>query len=221
MYYLPEFLLTMVHKYHNTCFSYIRGYMGMLGEEHLRKIVELTCFLMAEQEIVTNPYISANYVELLFMFLYDNKAGIMGEIFRSSPVAVNNLTFGLIQFYCNIALTGRSNQFYEKFKYRYYANKIFTTLWASEVYRNELTKYFHTPTFERFLNMVMTDTSYCIEEIDENYDQYKELEAKKAERPLTPEEMKNEDMVQRIICSTLNQATSNLKLMRDLSVWSP
>ena len=81
--------------------------------------------------MVTNPYIAAEYVELIFLFLHDNKAGIMNEIFRRSEVATRNLTFGLIQFYCNIALTGRSNQFYEKFKYRYYANKIFTTLWLN------------------------------------------------------------------------------------------
>lgn len=94
------------------------------------KILETTCFLLSDQEIVTNPYIAANYVELLFMFLHDSKAGIMYEVFKSSTVALSNLTLGLIRFYCSIAITGRSNQFYEKFKYRYEANKIFTSLWT-------------------------------------------------------------------------------------------
>lgn len=69
----------------------------------------------------------------------------------------------MIKFYCSIALTGRSHQFYEKFKYRFFANKIFSTLWTLEDYRKDLKNYFHTPLFEKFLNMVLTDTTYCFD----------------------------------------------------------
>lgn len=86
--------------------------------------------MLSEQDMVSNPYVAANYVELLFLFLHDNKAGLIHEVFADNRVALKNLTHGLIQFYCSIAITGRSNQFYEKFKYRFYANKIFTSLWA-------------------------------------------------------------------------------------------
>jgi hypothetical protein len=219
--YLPELLLTIVCKYHSTNFSYKQGYLPVLGRDHLEKVLNLICFLLSEQEIVSNPYVAASYVELLFLFLHDNKAGLMHEVFKNNPVALKNLTYGLIRFYCSIAITGRSNQFYEKFKYRFYANKIFTTLWAHEGYRKNLKNYFNTPLFEKFLNMVMTDTTYCFDETNENYEKFKQLEAKKAEGPLSQEDLKNEEMVERIIGSTLSQSSSNLKLMRDLSVWSP
>lgn len=220
-YYLPELLLTAVSKYHTTNFTYKQGYLTIMGEEHINHILQLTCFLLAEQDIVTNPYIAASYVELIFYFLHDNKASLLHEALRSNRVALRNLTFGLIRFYCVIAITGRSNQFYEKFKYRFYANKIFTTLWTHEIYRQELKNYFHNPLFEKFLNMVLTDTTYCFDETNENYEKYKQLEAKKAQGPLSPEDLKNEEMVERVIGSTLSQSTSNLKLIRDLSVWSP
>lgn len=77
IHFLPELLLTLVSKYHVTLFSIKQYYLGLIGEQHIRQILELTCFLLSEQEIVTNPYISAGYVEMLFSFLHDPKPGII------------------------------------------------------------------------------------------------------------------------------------------------
>ena len=88
----------------------------------------------------------------------------MYDVFRTNLVAHHNLTFSLIRFYCDIAVTGSSNQFYEKFRYRFYVNKIFTSLWQHEVYRNNLKAYFKTEVFERFLNMAIGDTTFCFDE---------------------------------------------------------
>lgn len=60
-----------------------------------------------------------------------------------------------------------------------------------EVYRKNLKSYFHKPVFEKFLNMVMTDTTYCFDESNQNYEKYQALETKKQQGPLSPEEMKN------------------------------
>ena len=77
-----------------------------------------------------------------------------------------NLTFGLIRFYFGIANTGRSNQLYEKFKYRQMANKIFTTLWIYEVFREDLKLYFKDRMFEHFIYNMLTDTNYAFDEIN-------------------------------------------------------
>ena len=67
----------------------------------------------------------------------------------------------------------------------------------------------------------MTDTTYCFDETNENYGKYKDLEAKKQQGPLSEEDKKNEQQISMVINSTLDQSTSNLKLMRELSAWSP
>jgi hypothetical protein len=54
----------------------------------------------------------------------------MYQVFKNNYVAHYNLTNGLIHFYCDIAVTGSSHAFYQKFKYRFYVNKIFSSLWA-------------------------------------------------------------------------------------------
>jgi len=134
---------------------------------------------------------AGNFVELLFFFLHETKTGIMYQVFKTNELAQVNLTNGLIRFYCDIAVTGSSHQFYSKFKYRFYVNKIFTSLWAHEVYRKNLTEYFELAVFEKFLNMVMTDTTYCFDETNENYSKYKELEEKKENGQLSEEDKKN------------------------------
>lgn len=144
-------------------FTIKQNYLESIGNEHIGQILELSCFLLSEQEIVTNPYISAGYVEMIYMLLHDHKAGIVHEQMRASQIVVDNFTFGLIRFYCGIANTGRSNQFYEKFKYRQCANKIFTTLWNYEVFRKNLKLYFENPLFEKFINNILTDTNYCFD----------------------------------------------------------
>ena len=87
----------------------------------------------------------------------------MYDVFKSNTVCHKNLTLALMKFYCDIAVTGSSHQFYEKFKYRQYVNRIFMALWAHEVYRENLKSYFKSEVFERFLNMVMGDATYCFD----------------------------------------------------------
>lgn len=59
----------------------------------------------------------------------------MYDAFKTNAVCHRNLTYVLMKFYCDIAVTGSSHQFYEKFTYRQYVNRIFMGLWAHEVYR--------------------------------------------------------------------------------------
>lgn len=49
-----------------------------------------------------------------------------------------------MRFYSDIAVAGAANQFYEKFKYRQFVNKIFTSVWAFEAYRDNMKSYFKT-----------------------------------------------------------------------------
>jgi hypothetical protein len=43
-------------------FSIKQNYLTTIGPEHMKQILELTCFLLSEQDIVTNPYIAAGFV---------------------------------------------------------------------------------------------------------------------------------------------------------------
>ena len=96
------------------------------------------CLLLAENEISSNPYLCANYIEMIFYFLHLNKSSIVSEQLKNNQIALTNITPGLVKFYSDIAFTGSSHQFYSKYKYRLCVNKILMTLWKHEVYRRHL-----------------------------------------------------------------------------------
>ena len=110
--YLPEHFLESIYKYHINNFKIKPNYLQLLGEDHIREIVRITCLILSEEDIISNPYLGANYVELIFFFLLESKTGIMAEVFRNDVIPQKNLTLSLIKFYCDIAVTGSSNAFY-------------------------------------------------------------------------------------------------------------
>jgi hypothetical protein len=185
IYFLPAHFLDSIYKFHVGTFRFKENYLALVGEKHVNELLNLTCLILSDENIISNPYIGANFLELIFYFLYESKTGIMYQVLKTNTVCLNNLTFELMKFYCDIAVTGSSHQFYEKFKYRQFANRIFMALWVHEPHREKLKSYFNTPVFERFLNMVITDTTYCFDETNEKYGPYKELEGKGEQRKLT------------------------------------
>lgn len=217
---LPEFLLNDIFEYHQFFCRTKENYLLVVGREHLHSIVQTTCILLSEDGPSSNPYVCANYIELLFYFIMIKK-DLISEVLRENEVATENITVGLVKFYSDIAFTGHSHQFYSKYKYRFYSNKIFTTLWAHDVYRRALRDISRTEQFERFINMIMTDSTYCFDEIGEKYEKLKEYDLKRANNSMTPEDNRSEEMITGAMAGNLQQSVSNLKLLRDLSSWSP
>ena len=84
IHFLPEMLLSLVNKYHSTMVKIKENYLMLVREQHIRQVIELSCFLLSEQEVVTNPYLSAEFVELIFLWLHDPKSGIIHEQLRQS-----------------------------------------------------------------------------------------------------------------------------------------
>ena len=102
----------------------------------------------------------------------------MHDVFKTNTTAHKNLTLALMKFYCDIAVTGSNMAFYLKYRYRESVNRIFMALWVHDIYKNILKSYFKTDVFEKFLNMIMGDTTYCFDETNEHYSTLKKLEDK-------------------------------------------
>lgn len=83
-----------------------------------------------------------------------------------------------MKFYIDIEFTGDSMQFYTKFNYRHYVNFLFTKLWVEESYQNEIKKIINEPLFERFVNMLINDATYCTDEGISNMQKIQEMKDK-------------------------------------------
>ena len=67
--FLPEHFLDSIYKFHLNSYKVKQNYLQIIGEEHIHEIVKITCLILSEEDIVSNPYLGANFVELLFFFL--------------------------------------------------------------------------------------------------------------------------------------------------------
>lgn len=69
----------------------------------------------------------------------------------------------VIKFYVEIETAG-SGMFFTKFQYRHDCSKIFQRFWKNPQFRLQTNKMVSTQTFEKFLNCLINDMTYCLEE---------------------------------------------------------
>ena len=132
------------------------------------------------------------------------------------------MTLGLVNFYIEIEFTGANHQFYTKHEYRHYVINIFETLWDLDDYRREMIKISKENPFERFINLVMNDTTYCMDEGLNNLLKIQDLKQKINEgQHLSEEEEKNLENYENNSTYYLQHAGECIKLLLNLSNWTP
>ncbi|KAL3995419.1 Ubiquitin elongating factor core family protein [Acanthocheilonema viteae] len=115
-----------------------------------------------------NKFLAAKIVEVLFMVC----PAILPAAYHfhlsviNSPLAINRLFPSLVKFYADVESTGASTEFYDKFNIRRSIQVIFRSLWESTIYRSNITAYARecSPDFIRFVNMVINDATYLLDE---------------------------------------------------------
>ena len=69
----------------------------------------------------------------------------------------------VINFYVDIEFAGHG-MFFSKFQYRNYCSKIFQRFWTIKGYREQVKACLSSASFERFLNCLINDMTYCLGE---------------------------------------------------------
>jgi len=138
---------------------------------------------------VNNPYLRGKLLEAMSMLIPKGKrhgfelgGGNLVSLFEDHDISRRSLIPTLIQFYVDIEVTGAHNQFYEKFNYRHYmaelllyVSKIPSYLQAIQLESENREK------FVRFVNMMLNDVTYAIDESILNLGEIKKIEAEMAE----------------------------------------
>ncbi|KAI5948688.1 ufd2 [Candida theae] len=166
--YYPEFLLEGIINY--TKFSAnFRGCPLVLNEDKLNLFVEFVTILLRCPELIGNPHMKANIVEILYIGSLprqDGHPGFMVSIFDRNELVTHNLLYSLLDFYVMVEKTGASSQFYDKFNSRYYISVILEELWKIPQYRLQLKDYSENNVdfFIRFIARMLNDTTYLLDE---------------------------------------------------------
>lgn len=121
---------------------------------------------------IKNPYLRGKLLEVMSMMIpRDNSQGFefgggnLTQLFQEHDVSRKCLIPTLIQFYVDIEVTGAHNQFYEKFHYRHYMAQLLLYVCQFPVYLKAVEKESEkTEEFVRFVNMMLNDAIYFIDE---------------------------------------------------------
>ncbi|EGV62419.1 Ubiquitin conjugation factor E4 [Yamadazyma tenuis] len=166
--YFPEFFLEGMINYCKFT-THFRGCPLVRNDQKLQLFIEFAIILIRCPEILGNPHMKSNIIEILFIGslpMQDGSPGFLADIFISNVLVRDNILYSLLDLYVMVEKTGASSQFYDKFNSRYYISVILEELWKNDVYKNQLTKYStsNIEFFVRFIARMLNDTTYLLDE---------------------------------------------------------
>ncbi|XP_036328345.1 ubiquitin conjugation factor E4 B isoform X2 [Rhagoletis pomonella] len=129
----------------------------------------LTCVCVPN--LIKNPYVTAKLVEVLFVFSLgpQNSLSTSVSTMWNHELAQTVLCSALMKFYVDIETTGQSTEFYDKFTIRYHISHLFKSMWENPVLRQVMiTESNSGKQFVKFINMLMNDTTFLLDECLEN-----------------------------------------------------
>lgn len=166
--FFPEFFLEGIINYCKFTTNFADSPL-VHNEYKLEKFIEFTMILIRCPEILGNPHMKSNIIEILFIGslpMTNGAPGFLSEIFSGNEMVKQNILYSLLDLYVMVEKTGASSQFYDKFNSRYYISIILEELWKHDIYRNQLTRYSvsNVEFFVRFIARMLNDTTYLLDE---------------------------------------------------------
>lgn len=203
------------------------------NSEFLESMVTFIVAAASSPLHVKNPYLRAKLIEFLYHVVPrvtedDDDDGhmqsnvAMEALFAGHELASAHLPSTLFKLYVDVELTGSHNQFYDKFSIRYNIGYIIESMWRFPQYRQSMRSDVEDETrFVRFINMVLNDANFLLDETLNDLEEIKQLEDLMVNRTewgkLTDEEKTEKterlDQIQRG-CASYNLLSGNtLKIL--------
>lgn len=140
---------------------------------------------------------------------------MLGDQLTNSKFANDHLLHALIKFYIECESTGAHTQFYDKFNIRYEIFQVIKCVWrGNSVYSRQLTheSKMNRPFFIRFVNLILNDATYVLDEAMGKFPKIHALEAELRAGGLSREDQqKKEEEIQQLAGS----ATSYMQLANE------
>ncbi|KAH7103445.1 ubiquitin elongating factor core-domain-containing protein [Auriculariales sp. MPI-PUGE-AT-0066] len=177
-----------------------------------------------------NPYIRSKLVQILFQGTdqYDRgNRGVFSDQMQTNPLALKHLLRTLLEFYIDCEITGTHTQFWDKFDYRSNVSSIMQEIWTNPVYRAKLEEVSRdTPFFTKFINLLMNDTTFMLDEsVGKLYEvaEIQKKQANPADWAALPENVRTDldsqlRQMERYVPYFTRLADSNLALFKKFTV---
>lgn len=131
----------------------------------------------------------------------------------SHPVAIAHLAPTMMKFYTDVEQTGGSNEFYDKFSIRHHIQVILMTLWEDTTYRTQMVEIaLNSQEFVRFINMLMNDTTFLLDEAISSLKTIHEIQEEKKSEPWKTKTDELKQQTEKKLLQEERQVTSYLTL---------
>ncbi|KAJ9117556.1 hypothetical protein QFC22_004406 [Naganishia vaughanmartiniae] len=163
---LPEYLIENVAEY----LEFIIRWADPNTLEKPDKDTIVTFILtFLSPNYVNNPFLKAKFMGILAAGVQPTgyfRRGILYETLIYHPLASHYLMPTLVRFFIDVEITGASTQFYDKFNIRRDIDMIFKAMWDNPIQREAFVQARRDDfeLFIRFVNMLMSDTTYHLDE---------------------------------------------------------
>ncbi|WOG93271.1 hypothetical protein DCAR_0312552 [Daucus carota subsp. sativus] len=136
---------------------------------------------MGSPEYVRNPYLRAKMVEVLNCWMPRRSgSSATSTLFEGHQLSLEYLVKNLLKVYVDIEFTGSHTQFYDKFNIRHNIAELLEYLWQVPSHRNawrQIAKEEEKGVYLNFLNFLINDSIYLLDESLNKILELKELEA--------------------------------------------
>uniref|UniRef100_A0A1B6DV73 Ubiquitin conjugation factor E4 B n=1 Tax=Clastoptera arizonana TaxID=38151 RepID=A0A1B6DV73_9HEMI len=136
-------------------------------------------------QCIKNPYLVAKIIEVLFVLNPGIHASVdvLHAKIMSHPISEQYLPSFLMKFYTDVETTGSSSEFYDKFTIRYHISLILKGMWESPIHRQAVINESRSGNqFVKFINMLMNDTTFLLDESLETLKRIHELQELMADK---------------------------------------
>ncbi|CAN1248441.1 Probable ubiquitin conjugation factor E4 [Linum perenne] len=151
---------------------------GVVLDEFMNFII----MFMANPTHIRNPYLRAKMVEVLNCWMPRGSSGSSATttLFEGHQLSLEYLVRNLLKLYVDIEFTGSHTQFYDKFNIRHNIAELLEYLWQVPSHRNawrQIAKEEEKGVYLNFLNFLINDSIYLLDESLNKILEMKELEA--------------------------------------------
>ncbi|VDK51091.1 unnamed protein product [Anisakis simplex] len=167
----PELFGAMPEFYLENCLDFIAFLLkynpSLVLASRLDLPQQLLVFICSTHYF-NNPFLASKVVDVMFMVCPPimPAAQSFHQNMINSRLAMEKLFPSLVKFYSDVETTGASSEFYDKFNIRRSIQVIFRSLWENTVYRSRMISFARAcgNDFIRFINMVINDATYLLDE---------------------------------------------------------
>lgn len=221
--YFPEFVVEGIINYCKFVTSYNFNPL-MDNPDKLSVFAEFATILLRCPELIGNPHMKGNIVEIFFMGtlpMRHGSPGYLANIYETNALVRDNLLYSLLDIYVMIEKTGASSQFYDKFNTRFYISKIVEDLWKIDHYKQQLSGYskHNVEFFVRFIARMLNDTTFLFDEsfneLNTIHKLQTELKTRAKGNPGNEEEFGSTEEVEKNLLSAESKAQSYMGLANE------